>query len=128
MGRLHISGGCYHVLGRGLEYRTTFEGDADKLDFLRRFGGSLPRCEVQCLAGAIMSNHCHFLLRLGPHPLSKLMDLLLGDMPISTVDAMTVQGMYFKIVSDPYYIPLAYSDSAVRCSKIRSPRRILVMA
>ena len=75
-----------------------------------------------------MSNDCHFLLRLGPHPLSKLMDPLLGDMPASTIDALTVQGMYFKIVSNPYCIPLAYSDSAARCSKIRSPRRILVMA
>jgi len=75
-----------------------------------------------------MSNHCHFLLRLGPHPLSKLMDLLLGDMPASTIDAMTVQGMYFKIVSNQYYIRLAYSNSAARCSKMRSPRRILVMA
>ena len=48
-----------------------------------------------------MSNHPHFLLRLGPYPLRKLMDLLLGDMPVSTIDAMTVQGMYFKIVSNP---------------------------
>ena len=24
------------------------------------------------------------------------MDPLLGDMPVSTIDAMTVQGMYFK--------------------------------
>lgn len=128
MGRLHISGGCYHDLGRGLEYRTIFEGVADKLNFLRRFGGCLPRCEVQCLAGAIMSNHFHFPLRLGPHPLGKLMDLLLEDMPASKIDAMTVQGMYFKIDSNPYCIPLAYSDSSARCSRIRSPRRILVMA
>jgi hypothetical protein len=56
------------------------------------------------------------------------MDPLLGDMPASTIDAMTVQGMYFKIVSNPYCIPLTYLDSAARCSKTRSPRRILVMA
>ena len=56
------------------------------------------------------------------------MDPLLGDMPASKIDAMTVQGMYFKIDSNPYCIPLAYSDSSARCSKTRSPRRILVMA
>jgi len=78
MGRLHIPGGCYHVIGRGLERRYIFEGDVDKLDFLRRLGEYLPRTEVQCLAWAIMSNHYHFLLRVGSHPLSKLMAPLLG--------------------------------------------------
>lgn len=78
MGRLHIPGGCYHVIGRGLERRYIFEAEADKLDFLRRFGEYLPKCEVQCLAWAIMSNHYHFLLRVGSHPLSKLMAPLLG--------------------------------------------------
>lgn len=35
-GRLHIPGGCYHVMGRGLERRYIFHTDTDKLDFLER--------------------------------------------------------------------------------------------
>ena len=77
-GRLHIPGGCYHVLGRGLEQRYIFEDSADKRDFLSRFGKNLQQNNAQCLAWAIMSNHYHFLIRAGVRPLGKLMAPVLG--------------------------------------------------
>ena len=43
-GRLHIPGGYYHVIGRGLERRRIFAGVDNKIDFLerlRRFCGTL---------------------------------------------------------------------------------------
>jgi len=43
IGRLHISGGYYHVIGRGLEKRYIFGSDVDKRDFLSRFGENLDR-------------------------------------------------------------------------------------
>ena len=49
-GRLHIPGGCYHVIGRGLERRFIFEGTANKRDFLSRFGNNLIRNDAQCLS------------------------------------------------------------------------------
>ena len=77
-GRLHIPGGCYHVIGRGLERRFIFEDPADKRDFLARFGSNLRRSGSQCLAWALMSNHYHFLIRAGSRPLGKLMAPVLG--------------------------------------------------
>ncbi|NKB33809.1 MAG: transposase [Pseudomonadales bacterium] len=77
-GRLHIPGGCYHVIGRGLERRYIFEAVEDKENFLARFGSLVSRSHVQCLAWALMSNHYHFLIQVGHKPLSKLMASLLG--------------------------------------------------
>ncbi len=77
-GRLHVPGGCYHLLGRGFERRNIFREIADKRDFLQRLARSLGRSQAQCLAWAIMSNHYHLLIRIGSQPLSKLMAPLLG--------------------------------------------------
>lgn len=77
-GRLHIPGGCYHLIGRGLERRYIFEEAPDKRDFLARLGRCLGRYQAQCLAWAIMSNHYHLLLRAGTQPLSSLMSSLLS--------------------------------------------------
>ncbi|MEX1032010.1 MAG: transposase [Cellvibrionaceae bacterium] len=79
IGRLHIAGGCYHVMGRGLERRRIFAADDDKQYFLSRLGECLAKSEGQCLAWAIMSNHYHLLIRVGSKPLAKLMAPLLGS-------------------------------------------------
>lgn len=50
----------------------------DKLDFLARFGENLAAAEARCPAWALMSNHYHFLLRVGQRPLSKIMAPVLG--------------------------------------------------
>jgi len=77
-GRLHIPGGYYHVIGRGLERRRVFAGNDDKNDFLERLGEGLERSQCQCLAWAVMSNHYHLLIRVSSTPLSKLMSPLLS--------------------------------------------------
>jgi len=77
-GRLHIPGGCYHIIGRGLERRYIFDADEDKENFLSRLGENLVRCQVQCLAWAMMSNHYHLFVRVSDKPLSSLMAPLLG--------------------------------------------------
>ena len=77
-GRLHIPGGCYHIIGRGLERRFIFDAIEDKEEFLSRLGYNLNRCQVQCLAWALMSNHYHLLIRASQKPLSKLMAPLLS--------------------------------------------------
>ena len=77
-GRLHLPGGYYHVLGRGLERRYIFADDEDKIDFLKRLGEGLYRTDCQCLAFAMMSNHYHLLIRVSSEPLSGLMRRLLS--------------------------------------------------
>ncbi len=78
IGRLHIPGGCYHVMGRGLERRRILATDTDKQDFIDRLGTGLPETGTQCFAWAMMDNHYHLLLRVGANPLSDLMRKLLG--------------------------------------------------
>jgi len=78
MGRLHIDGGYYHVIERGLERRRIFSGNDDKEDFLERLGIGLAQANCQCLAFAIMSNHYHLLIRVSSKPLSLLMSKLLS--------------------------------------------------
>jgi len=63
-GRLHIVGGYYHVIGRGLKRRWIFEKKIDKHDFLTRLGKDLERTQSHCLAWAIISNHFHLLTRV----------------------------------------------------------------
>jgi len=77
-GRLHIPGGYYHVIGRGLERRFVFSEVEDKEEFLSRLGENLSASGTQCLAWALMSNHYHLLLQVGHLPLSKLMAPVLG--------------------------------------------------
>ncbi len=79
IGRLDIPGGCYHVMGRGLERRRIFNADVDKAYFLERLGEDLARSGAQCFAWALMSNHYHLLIRVSDKPLSKLMAPLLGS-------------------------------------------------
>ena len=77
-GRLHLAGGYYHVMVRGLERRRIFNSTVDKNDFLVRLGEGLENTQSQCLAWAIMSNHYHLLIRVSSKPLSKLMSPLLS--------------------------------------------------
>ncbi len=77
-GRLHIPGGYYHIIGRGLERRHIFKQTADKADFLERVGIGLERVGARCEAWAVMSNHYHLLICNGDQPLSRLMGPLLG--------------------------------------------------
>tara|TARA_R110002167_G_scaffold30424_1_gene100422 strand:+ start:18801 stop:19811 length:1011 start_codon:yes stop_codon:yes gene_type:complete len=78
IGRLFIPGGCYHLIGRGLEKRNIFGSSVDKRDFLARIGEHLQRTDYQCLAWALMSNHYHFLVRAGTSSLNTLMAPVLG--------------------------------------------------
>lgn len=55
MGRLHVPGGCYHLIGRGLERLYIFDDTADKLNFLNRLGVNLVRAQCQCLTWAACS-------------------------------------------------------------------------
>lgn len=77
MGRLHLKGGCYHVMGRGLERRAIFLKDSDKADFLERLADGLAG-GYACLAWSLMPNHYHLLLRVQDAPLSVLMRRLLS--------------------------------------------------
>lgn len=66
-----------HVIVRGIEKRDIFINDDDRLDFVTRFSKLLEVTETECLAWALLSNHCHLLLRTTDIPLAKFMRRLL---------------------------------------------------
>ena len=75
-GRLHIDGGYYHVIGRGLERRRVFNQVADKKDFLDRLGAGRDRTGAQCLAWAVMTKHIHLAIQVAEEPLPRIMQNL----------------------------------------------------
>jgi len=77
-GRLHIAGGYYHVMGRGLERRRIFATKKDKEDFLGRLTLLVKALQFDCLAWSLMTNHYHLLIRVSDVPLSQLMRRLLS--------------------------------------------------
>jgi len=112
-GRLHISGGHYHVIGRGMERRHIFKEDTDKQDFLNRLGVSLKKGQAECFAWALMSNHYHLLIRVGTTPLSKTMSPLLTGYAIKYNRRHNRSGYVFQsrfksilCEEDEYLLPL----------------------
>jgi len=65
IGRLRIPGGCYHVMGQGLERRRVRATDVDKQNFIARLSEGLEELDSQCLAWALIPNHYHLAIRVG---------------------------------------------------------------
>jgi REP element-mobilizing transposase RayT len=56
-------GGVYHVFSRGSDRRALFLCDQDRIDLLDMAATVVQRYEIECLAFALMTNHCHYLFR-----------------------------------------------------------------
>jgi len=61
--RIDFPGAVHHVYARGIEKRSIFLDDSDKIFFLEKVGANLSRWGIQCHAWALMPNHFHLLLR-----------------------------------------------------------------
>jgi putative transposase len=75
--RLDIPGLIYHVIARGVERREIFRDDWDRVRFPDRLGELLDQPGARLHGWCLLSNHFHFLLRLGDQPLSVLMRRLM---------------------------------------------------
>ena len=53
-GRLHIAGGCYHLMGRGLERRNIFDSDEDKEGFIARVALEIPGTQYQTPSNGVV--------------------------------------------------------------------------
>jgi putative transposase len=71
--RIDTTGALHHIMVRGIERSNIFRNDADRDNFLDRFGGILQETKTSCYAWALMPNHFHLLLRTGPVPISTVM-------------------------------------------------------
>lgn len=71
--RVDAPGLVHHVIQRGVERRTTFADDADRLDYLERLDRILVEEGIHCFAWALMPNHVHLVLQTSARPLSVAM-------------------------------------------------------
>lgn len=61
--RLDIPGLLQHVIVRGVERCVIFRDDDDRRRFIQKLSTLLVQTNTECLAWALLDNHCHLLLR-----------------------------------------------------------------
>lgn len=71
--RLHVPGGCYHVILRGNHREALFDDPADRRLLNNIVGEVLGRFSARAHAFCWMTNHLHLLLQIADAPLGKLM-------------------------------------------------------
>lgn len=71
--RFDAPGALHHVMVRGIERRSLFVDDLDRRDLLDRLCRILPEAGASCLVWVFMSNHVHYVMRVGQAPLSQVM-------------------------------------------------------
>ena len=75
--RIDFPGAVHHVYARGIEKRSIFLDDSDRIFFLEKVGANLPRWGIRCHAWALMPNHFHLLLQSNEGQLPSFMRCLL---------------------------------------------------
>lgn len=60
--RIDFPGAMHHVYARGIEKRSIFLSDADRILFLEKVGSNMGKWKMRCYAWALMPNHFHLLL------------------------------------------------------------------
>ncbi len=66
------------MFSRGSNRQAIFRFDSDRIDLLRCLARATARHDLQCLAFALMPNHCHYVFRTADKPLSGAMKELNG--------------------------------------------------
>jgi len=111
--RLDAPGLLQHVMARGIERREIFKDDKDRNSFLQRFAIILEETQTQCYAWALIPNHFHLLVRIGPTPLSKVMRRLMTGYAVTfnkrhKRSGHLFQNRYKSVIceEDPYLLEL----------------------
>jgi REP element-mobilizing transposase RayT len=76
--RIEFPGAVYHVTSRGNAKADIFDGDDDRVDFLRILADTVERCRWVVTAYCLMDNHYHLLVETPEGNLGKGMQLLSG--------------------------------------------------
>jgi len=63
--RASVGGLCYHVINRGNARAPVFHNDRDYRSFVNQIGKACDRLPLEVLAGCLMPNHFHLVLK--PH-------------------------------------------------------------
>ena len=81
--RIDAPGALHHIIARGIERSEIFKDDADRENFVERFGKIMEDTETRCYAWALIPNHFHLLLKTGSAPIATVMRRLLTGYAIS---------------------------------------------
>ncbi|MBI3595660.1 MAG: transposase [Nitrospirae bacterium] len=71
--RIEFPGAYYHVMNRGLEYRSIFQSDDDREMFLDLLADVSSRWGARILCYCLMKNHYHLCIQTSAIPLSRVM-------------------------------------------------------
>jgi putative transposase len=71
--RLHVPGGCYHVILRGNHREALFASDRDRIKLNEIVAEALGRHQARLHAFCWMTNHLHALIQIAEVPLGRLM-------------------------------------------------------
>ena len=66
-------GALHHIICRGIERRKTYDDDAERHHFLKRFGNILKESSTPCYRWTLIPNHFNLLLRTGKVPNSTVL-------------------------------------------------------
>ena len=75
--RIDAPGALHHIMCRGIERRKIFRDNADRHNFVERFGRLVSETKTACYAWALLPNHFHLLLKTGKLPIATVMRRLL---------------------------------------------------
>ncbi|MDD5305250.1 MAG: transposase [Elusimicrobia bacterium] len=75
--RVYFPGAIYHALARGVDRRSIFADDLDRTAFLDVLRRVEHESSAEVLAYCLMGNHFHIAIKVGPVPLSVIMQRLL---------------------------------------------------
>jgi len=116
-GRIHLPGGIYHVIARGIERAKIFKDKHDREEILRRLAKNLKKTECRCYAWVLMSNHFHLLIRAGQHPLSDLKIAFLGHRYLGIT--LTEIAIYLGISNQAVSKSLSKSEETVKQEELK---------
>jgi REP element-mobilizing transposase RayT len=83
-------------MARGIERRSIFITERDRLDFLARLDRLVDAGAMRVFAFALMPNHFHILARTGSRPISRAMSSLLTGYAVSFNHRHTRVGHLFQ--------------------------------
>jgi putative transposase len=75
--RLDAPGAFHHIIVRGIERSAIFKDNTDRYNFLDRLGTINQETKTCCLAGVLIPNHFHLLVKTDCVPVATVMRRLL---------------------------------------------------
>jgi putative transposase len=71
--RISVPGAIVHIMARGIDGATIFNGDADRQYFIDQLSLSIKKMNYLCYGWALMINHFHLIARCSDRPLDDFM-------------------------------------------------------